>query len=224
MRQPMRQSAPARPDLAKIQFIAANYRDLQGLRFLPLAVVLILVPLVTGSIITGTLHSAVLIASPVLVLGSWVFARWARRYYETRFGLSRPPRRSRGEQLKRIAVPLLILAVAMGIQVSGIESSLPFSPSWAVLWLAVFAWSLRRLRFAPHYAWLSGIGIALAMAPLGWLGEGDAHPYASEPWGLLVVGLVMGAMSGLDHRLLVRTMGHWKGQAPSSKSQGDAHG
>lgn len=89
----------------------------------------------------------------------------------------------------------------------GLEAALPFSPAWTIFWIAVLGWSLRRVRFAPHYAVLSGVGLALAAAPLGWLPALDGHPFSLDKWGLLAVAGIHGIAAFFDHRLLKQVMG-----------------
>lgn len=193
-------------NLERIQFVAAHYNRIAGLRALPIALLLLLLPLLTGSLVTGTAHTVLMWSAPFLLVGAAVLGYWAHRHYRDRFG-----------QVKAASKPLLtnvgvmtaaagVLAAGLYIQWVGWEASLPFSPTWTLLWVAILAMSLRYLRFVPHYAAVAALGLATAVAPLAWLPGLDAHPYSADTWGLFVMGLLLLVLAYLDHRFLSRVL------------------
>jgi hypothetical protein len=193
-------------ELDRIRFVAAHFHELQGLRVLPVAIALALLPLITGSIVTGTAHLVVVALSPVAVGAAVVGSVRARRHYARRYGVVE----ARVEFSSRLLLVGLgwlgVLLAVLWLQWSGIEAAVAFSPAWSVFWAAALLWSVSRLRFAPHYAVLAGLGLAVAVAPLGWVPGWEEHPFTAEPYGFLLVAVVGAVAAVLDHRRLARAM------------------
>lgn len=211
---PMVQSPPdvqsaARADLERIQFLARHYNDFLGLRALPLAAFFVLAALATGSFLTGPAYTALLWLSPLILVVSAVVGLWAHSYYRRRFGRVVTPSGPLRTQAGHALLALGVLALALYLQWSGWERLVPFSPSWALFWMYGLGLSVARLPFVRHYALLSGLGLALALAPVGWLPGLEAHPFSREDmkWGGLTMGLLLFALAFLDHRFLSHALG-----------------
>lgn len=194
-------------DLDRIRFVAAHYNDLLGLRALPLAILLILLPLVTGSLVTGRAHAMVMWSSPLVLVAAGVLGLWVHRYYRDRFGAVAALRSSAFGGWAMVLGGLALLGAALFVQWAGWEEALAFSPAWAIVWTAILGVALTRLRFIPYYAAIAGAGLLLALLPFGWLPGIEGHPYSTDKWGLFVMGVLLLALAYMDHRYLSNVLG-----------------
>jgi hypothetical protein len=194
-------------ELERIQFVASHYNEILGLRALPLAVALLAIPVVTGSLVTGIAYTVVVSTLPLVLVGAVVLGVRANRSYRRRFGRVEPRRKPWTQRALLLMGALLVLGAALTPQILGWEEALPFSPSWGIFWAWVLTYSLLKLRFVPHYTVLACVGLVLALAPLGMLEGLSGHPFSTDDWGLFTMGGLMLILAWLDHRFLTRTLG-----------------
>lgn len=182
-------------DLRRIHYVAAHYRQLQGLRLLPLSL-----PFLLSSLwrIAGASPGALLPpAGWVLLILAAVAASFPiGRYYTRQFGHAEAPRwRTGAATLVGMAAVLLALA--------WLQERRPFPVSLPLLFLAIV---LARLGLAAgrvriHYLWIALACVVFALLPL----LGAPAGVRTLLFDLLVgVGLIVAAVG--DDRVLRRAM------------------
>lgn len=201
-------------DLERIRYVAANYGRLQGLRKVPLGLVilslvaLLLVALawpVEEDLIVPVGYAVLVLAAILAVfLGAFLLYFRISGYYERRYGLVRQ-RFSRVPLRRKALYWMMFVAVALG-----------GSLALLLLGAAMLAAYWPERRFRAHYvvmaALIVGIGLAHMVCVVvyltngAWLwpvGEfaGLARNYA---WTALGLYFLVGGV--LDHQLLVRSM------------------
>lgn len=220
--------------LRRIQLVTRYYDWLQGLRFLPIGLVLlgaagwlVVVPVDAGH--PPKLGPVVMAtALPVALLAYAVMGG----YYRRRFGDVRPSAATvqtrRRMMLTFVLVGLLLsqgLVLLLGKRTG---QGLPMALAMALGAGAVLAYWAWMGRFVPHYPPIAAVMLVLAgvhhlgLNPLCTL----LHPGSTGPdwrcdmatfhlaWGLAII-----AMSLLDHRLLVRTLRPVPVEAPESEPE-----
>jgi hypothetical protein len=214
--------------LQRIQFVTTYYDWVQGLRFVPLGLVQLgfaawlALPTPEGTDAKGRLGVAMLVmlGASLLALGCYALlgAYYRRRFGEVRRSATTNQRMQRAIGMSAVAglvVGLLVAAIRKSAQAPAAEPPVLLILVVSALSL-VWYWQWSG-RVARHY-----LGVAGAFGALAVLHAVDANPvyallrtlpFTSDAraaavtltgmWGLAVV--VMGV---LDHRLLVRTLGH----------------
>ncbi|MFP2928626.1 hypothetical protein ACLESO_26210 [Pyxidicoccus sp. 3LG] len=224
--------------LRRIQLVTRYYDWLQGLRFLPMGLMLLAVAgfLATVPPEGGRPPKMTLVA---LALGGplgflMYFALGG--YYRRRFGDVKPSAstlRTRRRMLWTFLLAGLVLSQGIVLAHGG-RAAEPMPVALALLLaaaslVAYWAWMGR---FVPHYPLLAGVVLLLAV--LHHLGFNPLcalrHPVDSTPNWLCematfhaVWGLVIIASSVLDHRLLVRTLRPVPSNEPDSEPGEPGH-
>jgi len=181
-------------DLRRVDYVTGHFKQLQGLRLLPLgAAVLLASAAGRGAARFGLSPKAAwLVLLAAAVAASFPIAR----YYEQRFGLvASAPWRSG-------AVTLLACAAAL-VGVIWIQEVRPLPVSTPLLFVSIL---LARLglaagRLRVHYLWIAGACAALGLLPL------IGVPPAVRGWAIDLLiggGLIVAAVG--DHRVLSRVM------------------
>ncbi|WP_375770618.1 hypothetical protein NR798_06895 [Archangium gephyra] len=214
--------------LQRIQFVTTYYPWLQGLRFVPFGVVQLAfaawlaLPQPEGVDAKARLALGLLTLLGGQLLATGLYA-WVGRYYRQRFGevqlTATTRQRMQRALVVSLGVGLLVGLLTALIRGSGLTPAGEVPLSWFLVVSAlgmVWYWHWSG-RVARHY-----LGVAAGFALLAVLHAVEANPvYAllrtlpftsdtrgaavtlAGTWGVAV--LVMGVM---DHRLLVRTLGH----------------
>lgn len=184
------QTSPHR-SLEDIYDLAANYSDRQGLRIVPLAILVFLQSLPRPVLLENVAATARMFPLPLIVgLCGYVLIG---RYYERRFG--------KVEELPHGGMPvaLQIVLMVVGVMVTiGIDVMVhpPVFVSGLLVaaWLMITSWSSRRIR-----GFYAATGVVLALISL--------LPLAGK--GLQQVGSVYGMTFGLS-LLLAGLIDHWQ--------------
>ncbi|WNG54614.1 hypothetical protein F0U59_07340 [Archangium gephyra] len=214
--------------LQRIQFVTTYYDWVQGLRFVPLGVVYLgfaaWLALPTPEGVDAKMHLAmgilVMLGASVLAMGCYALLGpyYRRRFGEVRRSVTTNRRMNRALGVSVVAglvVGALTVVLHKSMQANPAEPPVVWILSVSAVGLAWYwQWSDR---VAGHYLGVAGGFVAMAVLhameanPVYALLR--ALPFTSEAraagvtlsgmWGLAVV--VMGVM---DHRLLVRTLGH----------------
>ncbi len=192
-------------DLERVRYVTENYEQLQGLRNVPIGLMVLL----SGVLLTSSIPSfgpvigeaffyllfIVLIATVLLyfVIGN---------YYEHRFGWVQTFSLNR-KQAIAVAILMVVLVVVGSINLA---FQPPIHMIWLVWGLSVMAVHWRERRFRMHYVVIGALVVGVSFLPL--LGITSVSlPY--EAGGLLVFLGIFYVMGGtFDHLLLVRTMKH----------------
>lgn len=197
-------------DLAQIRYVTENYQQLQGLRWVPLGVALLLAtPLYAGWEFT---QSGVLLALWVLPVAVGLGLWWlVGRYYTRTFGHVQPIARPKRTWREETVVWALLLAAIVVPRGTGSDRLRLLLITLVVLAFIVFY--LRRtgnLRLRPHWIVLPTVLAAVNLAlltPLPFL-RPDHWPFHTlfAIWVASIgVGMIVGGL--LDHLLLLHTIG-----------------
>ncbi len=194
----------------KTRFIAANYSNLQGLKAVPIGLLLLLVVLWAN---TQTGPASDLSLPLLLALGAAALLWAIGRYYRARFGrVEHTPRQ------KRFELILGVLGSALGLGAFILDTTLrlPFSLIGLAFAAAVVAEYLRMQWYAPgRYLLplsLASFAVLLVVSILPLLGAGAwwlRLGLRVQLYGVLVVAGAVVALNGLvGHAYLTRQLPH----------------
>jgi hypothetical protein len=187
-------------DAQRIRFITRNHRKLQGLKVLPLAVLLLVFSIGEMGWHLGTWWIALLLATLVTAPVATAAIAW---WYRQGYGWVAPTY----DRAALVVVALGIAAVALSFLPAWRDA--PISASGFLLGLTAIVPGWRWRRFVPH--WLVG-GVVIAVVSLAPLGAvlpaapgaaASAHPF-NGAWLPVAMALTLGVLGVLDHRVLVR--------------------
>jgi hypothetical protein len=180
-------------DLCRTYYIAGRYRQLQGLRLLPLSVPFLVSAFWRRGSGAPGLSSAWWGASLGLAVAASIPIG---RYYERRFG-DADARRPRTGALTLLAVTASLVGLAWVQELRPAPVSLPVL--FATIALLKLGLAANRLR--AHYLWIAAACVLFeALPPLG----ANAEVRAATLDGLVGSGLAVAAIG--DHRVLRRVM------------------
>ncbi len=205
-------------DLKRIRFLAANYPNLQGLKYIPQGLLLILL-----SLWANTLRKpATDLTLPVLsVIACGAFYLAVDRYYARTFGqVQRTAEKIRFERLSEIFGGVL----ALGAFVTDVSVKLPVSTlglAFAALFLVEYLRLARftRDRFLLYYPAIIVLMAGVALLPLlgdsnWWQPIGMKSPVLAA---IVVFGIMVIVSGILGHLFLVRSL------PPMQKVRGGEH-
>jgi hypothetical protein len=180
-------------ELCRTYYIAGHYRQLQGLRLLPLSVPFLVSALWRRGSAAPALPSAWWEASLGLAVAASIPIG---RYYERRFG-DADARRTRNGALTLLAVTASLVGLGWIQELRPAPVSLPIV--FATIVLAKLGLAANRLR--AHYLWIAAACVLFeVLPPLG----ANAEVRAATLDGLVGGGLAVAAIG--DHRVLRRMM------------------
>jgi len=200
----------------RVRYVATYFPLLQGLRFLPLAVVCIATSIwlvVDSRIVAGQPTPWFAVAVNVLLAGALVAIVPIGVWYRRRFGSVTMSRQKKQLALLfTLITALLALLVAPVITPSG-PWMVPVTLGLCAVFCAGYYWFTGKI--APHYLWIGGV-----MLVLGVLHVAGVSPFcaaASALWApapancqlaslFFYAGVLSLVAAVLDHRLLVRTL------------------
>ncbi len=186
----------------RIRFLTANYFSLQGLRFTPLWLFLVLRP--WGGVLPD--HRPIYVRDYVtlamlLVCGLWIWL--AGRYYRNRYGRVQSSPQPWSCSFFIVGVVVTYFAFFLADETNPPVS---FVAVWWGCWLGAQAlWTpsgigARRICYGIAAICL----LALALLPLtGWIASSQLLT-AYHPSGAILLGIIMLTLGVLDHMLLVR--------------------
>jgi len=192
-------------DLARIRFVARNFRSLQGLeRMVPVGLVIL------GVGLLGPNASPFFLWLVLLAFGTFLLMRRSRRYYLARFGEVESQPRRLGDTLLSLAPMLLVIA----LDELGKRGLYPRDLTVYPLFGLLFLWCFFSLSGQPftrpygrHYLGLGALFLGLAVVTparsLVALLPGLYRP----DFGYILGGLAWILAGLLDHQLLVRSLG-----------------
>ncbi|MGB3635452.1 MAG: hypothetical protein WA982_15525 [Rubrobacteraceae bacterium] len=201
-------------DLERVRYVTENYEDLQGMKRVPIGLMVLIayVFMVSAEFeITTKLVADIVLTLALLVAGALLVGHfWIRRYYENRYGRVRVvPRIFRR---RRVYSGLAVLAMMFATfylagWVYEMQNVEPY-PFFLILFgmMEVFdRWP--ELRFRPHHFFLGASMTLAGLLLLILVVQGN--PYTESLFlhalvGFFVLQLTVGGI--LDHLLLVRTM------------------
>jgi hypothetical protein len=196
-------------DVERIRFVTRHYRDLQGLKLLPLAAwgaALLAVYTLHG--FDGPLRSwwiaLFVLAFATAIAGMMAIGRWYRR----RFGWVASARPRKWTMFEHVGGGIMMLGVFL--LTIGEVSPVSLTGLFFGAGIGVRSWPWRR--FAPHWVAVGAAIAGLSLVPLGAALPAvpgvpeDTHPFNGVTvWLVLwLVAFVVGAV--LDHRVLVRQL------------------
>ncbi|GEN08473.1 hypothetical protein SAMN05443572_10698 [Myxococcus fulvus] len=207
--------------LRRIQAVTRYYEWVQGLRFLPLGVVMLgfAAWMATLPSQAGLPHAVALGVLGLGLVGALVLYPVTGSYYRRRFGDVKPSQQMRQTRLRLVVLfGLGGLLVGLGLAMLARGEPLDGMAVTALLALGgvtLLAYWAVTGRFAPHYPPVAvGMGMLalahhLGLNPLCGLLHTQA-PSSVMKCGFITVqaawGLMLVVLSLLDHRLLVRTL------------------
>jgi len=206
-------------DAERVRFVTRNFEQLQGLRYVPYALILVL--LGVSSYLWIEPASGIFEFRPVgdllpagLIVLALVSHHYASVYYERRFGLVR--RRfwhtnSRLANLSWIVIAVVFVLSFFGRWFGPVGSSL-LAGAAIVAFILGDLW-IERHRLTAYWSVLAVAVVGVCLLPAFGIFEGDAFALIAVPLGfILFLGLL------LNHLLLARTL------KPAPKEDGDAVG
>lgn len=196
-----RTSSHSMPDTQRVQYVARNYQDLQGLRYAPLGLFLLLWGTLRWLEAPTWLTDSPLPFLLVLLLGIPSY-KIIGGYYEHRFGRVEPDsERTRRERRWSFVAPFVVLSAIVLDEVL----QLPKVMGW-LIWMTpvlvsmfLFDWPNRRFTIHRIIAVLLFLGLSL----LPLLGITEWNIYTLF---LITIGLMLFIIGILDHLLLVHTL------------------
>ena len=208
-------------DLERVRYVTENYEDLQGLKWAPagLLVLIVYVSVIFTSFEITTKFVADIVVTLAVLVGVALLVSFfgIRRYYENRYGRVRVvPRIFRRRRAYGGLVVLVVMLVTFYLAafVYEIRSIEPY-PFFLILFGAVEM--LERwpeIRFRAHHFFTGVLMTVAGLVLLIFTLQGN--PYSEILFvhvlvGLFVLQLTVGG--ALDHLLLVRTMKHLPGDS-----------
>lgn len=195
-------------DLERVRYVTQNYESLQGLKYVPWAMWLVLTGVATafwfeppsGFFDVAWLRDFVLGAGAVLC---WVFYFCAAGYYDRRFGkvIQRRRRQNSGRDFALfVGVVVLVLLVSTLIERLG-ETATSVYGGCLLAGFSLYLWWERRHRLTVHWPILAALIVMIGFLPAVATLPGHGISLLSVLMGsLLSAGLL------LDHLVLVRTL------------------
>ena len=196
-------------DLERIKYVTENFERLQGLRYIPFVLPLVLWGFATwlwfeepsGFFDFQPLRNG---AFFLVMLTPWIFVGPIERYYENRFGLVRQRRRKPTRRGALLLATALVVTLVVGSLALRDNLGQPVLGIVGGLFAAAFIlynWWPVRSRFTLYWTALSMLAIVVCSLPLAGVFVGEMFSLLTAPLGaIFVTGLVM------DHLLLVRTL------------------
>jgi hypothetical protein len=194
-------------DIQRIQFIAANYSNLQGLRALPVSLCLFLIAVWANQ--QGA--SSRDLSLPILAFAGSVILFWlVDRYYKKTFGRVQPSRKSK---VLEVAFSIIFGVLALGAFWLDTLSLLPISLIGLVFAFGLLADYLRMTwtvkgRYLPYYPVFPFLILIASLLPLlgldgWWLAIGVQDQLLGV---LLICSIVLGLSGFISHLYLIRTL------------------
>ena len=195
-------------DLERVRYVTQNYESLQGLKFVPWAMWLVLTGVAaafwfeppSGFFDVAWLRDLVLGAGAVLC---WVLYFRAAGYYDRRFGkvIQRRRRKNSGRDFALfIGVVVLMLLASPLIERLG-ETATSVYAGCVLAGFILYLWWERRHRLIVHWPILAALTVVVGFLPAVATLPGHGISLLSLPVGLLLVAGLL-----LDHLVLVRTL------------------
>lgn len=178
-------------NLNRIRFLTENYNELQGLKHIPVGIVILLIaftPLLMNDV---NLSIWVYFAIVGLLLVGTTFAnqRITAHYAETYGVVGASNQCSEDIAWSVVGIGLFVLEIALGI---------PIGLTMLVLALYYIIKWHRSAGLCPHYLPIAGVFLLSSLAPL--LTDDPFTVY------LVITGVILIIIGWLDHRVLVSTL------------------
>ena len=196
-------------NLERIKYVTKNFGRLQGLRYVPFVLPLMLWGFATwrwfeepsGFFDFQPLRNG---AFFLVMLTPWIFVGPIERYYENRFGLVRQRRRKPTRWGALLLAVALVVALIVGSPALRDNLGQPMLGITGGLFAAAFIlynWWPVRSRFTLYWPALAMLAIGVCSLPLAGVLAREVFSLLLVPLGaIFIMGLVM------DHFLLVRTL------------------
>lgn len=177
-------------NLKQIRFITENYDDLQGLRQIPLGIVVLIAGLLSLATAAGIVDSIVMIAGIPIALGlAYLLHERLKQFYVTRYGTV-----IQNNITREVAIALMVIGISL--------IDMIVAPPLSLTMLAVSAYFLWRWQRAGglgnHYLPLAVIAGLAAVIP--------SVVDNVAPYYLIVLGSLIIIAGIFDHRMLVNTL------------------
>lgn len=192
-------------DLERVRYVTENYEQLQGLRNVPLGLMLLFSGALTlfpsslssfGPVVSEAFFYLLFIVLIATVLLYFVIGN----YYERKFGWVQTFSLN-GKQITAVTTLIIVLLVVGSVN---LMFRPPIHMIWLVWGLSVMAVHWRERRFRTHYVVIGVLIICVSFLPL--LGITSVS-LSYEAGGLMAfLGILFVVGGTFDHLLLVRTM------------------